>query len=395
MSFLENMNVNPGGLLNYSQLMQAQDSTEADKTEGDTQDKVEPDKNLEPPKGVVPYKMDGDTIEDTLEVDTDEKDDTGEPKTKVKDPEVYKAFLKAQADYLGIDIDLESFQGGAKEVAEHIHDIYSSMLDEEIEETKNTFFTPFQKRVLDMVQSGVPQEDAMTFFADVNKIESIDLEEMDDKTAKDAYRVFLKKTTKFSDTKIAEEIDELVELGSIKDKAKRVIPELKTALKEEETLRKEQAKQAEEARRQKEVESQVELKQFLDTTEEIGGIKLTKKMKDDWKKQYQLVANDKGQMVTPLQLKQSKDPVGFTALVNFLDSIGLFNYDGRKKQFTPDLKVLKTLSKNDVFDQVESAINKQKSKDAAGTGKNIEDMNFAPDKEEYMKKLLAVADKYK
>jgi hypothetical protein len=395
MSFLDKMNVNSGGLLNYDQLMKAQEGTpEPDKQEGDTPEKVEPDKSLEPNKGIVPFNFQDDTTTDSQDSDPKDTVDTGDKPTNSENKDFYKASLKAQADFLGIELDLENFDGGAKEYHQMMHDIYSNLMDEELEETKNTFFTPFQKRVLDMMQSGVPEDDAIAFFTDVNKIESIDLEEMDDKTARDAYKVYLKKTTKFTDTRINEEIEELAELGSLKDKVKKVIPDLKATLKDEERAKSEAAKQQEQLKKDKELQAQRELQEYLDGIEEIGGIKLNKKMKDSFKKQYQLVPNDKGQLVTPLQLKQSKDPVGFNAVINLLDSMGVINWDGRRKQYNVDFKALKAISKSEVFDQVESAINKQRSKEASNGGKTLEDIGYSPEKEDYMKKLLEVSKGY-
>ena len=214
-----------------------------------------------------------------------------------------------------------------------------------------------------MVDNGVSIEDAADLMKSLKTISEVKKEDIssDLELAEKIQREYLRNKN-FTPEKIDKEIKKSKEAGVLMEEAEENYDELvETVTQYEAELKEESKKQIELAQKKAEKQAQ-ELQEFIDSTEEIGGIKLSKKLKESWLKEYQTVEAN-GQKVNPIFATRQKDEAKFDALLRFYHTIGLFKYDGRKKDFIPDLSVLKNVGKADVIKELEAAIsnNNQKS----------------------------------
>lgn len=326
------------------------------------------------PNGVVPLNLED--TDDTPESSITTEGTTIKPKSNKN---VFEAFVHDFLKDNGIDPeDLELPEIKDSQTARAvIADLYSSERDTQIEDYKNNFLTPLQKRFADLVEQGVSPEDAGNLMVSLKTIEGITEETLfEDKTkAKAVFKEYLKKTTKFSDAKINKEIELKDELGTLEEDAKEVLGELASILKsEEENLVK--AKQEEENK--KILESQIkakELQDYLESVENIGGFQLNKTLKEKWKKEYGLVEIDtpQGKMkVQPVQAARLHNPTEFDALMRLYNTMGLFKFDARKKTYTPDFSALKALGAKETISEFEKAVTAEGYKRKLSGGASIE-----------------------
>jgi hypothetical protein len=322
-------------------------------------------KSAEPvsPEAVVPVDM------TTIDSEESKVASTGSSKTNSSTGNIYEAFVKEFLLENGIDpeeVELPEITS-AKEAKEVIAELYTSERDNQIEEYKNNFLTPLQKRFADLVEKGVSPEEAGALMISYKSIEGITEESIyEDKAQATALlKEYLKKTTKFSDAKIEKEISLKDELGTLEDDAKEALPELKTLLKQEEAALLEE-KKYQETERIRQAQAQAEaLKEYLENTENIGGFQLNKSLKDKWKKEYSLLEVDTPEGKTrlqPIQATRLQNPQEFDALMRLYHTLGLFKFDARKKTFSPDFSALKSLGAKETISEFENIINSQTSK---------------------------------
>lgn len=284
----------------------------------------------------------------------------------------YLALLKEIQEKTGEleDFTPDEFKGDKDEFIEILESIVYKNAEEKANEyIKENLPADYQK-YLELVDSGVSEQDSADLIKNLKSISNITSEKLDESEdlAKSTYAQYLKLTSSWNDNKIKKEVERLTELGTIIEEAKESLPELTQIITNRETYLKAEAKKAEEAERIKKEKEIKQTKEFLENTEEIAGIKFNKKMKDNWIKQYTPVKTPDGQLTTPLGLKQSYNPQEFLALVNFYDSIGLFKYDNKSKKFNPDFSFLKSLGTKEAVNQLSSALTAEKNKAISKTG---------------------------
>lgn len=312
---------------------------------------------------------------------------------------IYEAFVKEFLLENGIDpeeVDLPEIKS-AKEAKEVIAELYTSERDSQIEEYKNNFLTPLQKRFADLVENGVSPEDAGNLMISLKSIEGVTEETIyeDKNQAKALLKEYLKKTTKFSEAKIEKELSLKDELGTLEDDAKEALPELKTLLKEEEQALLE-ARKSQEIENIRRAQAQSEaLKEYLENTENIGGFQLNKTLKEKWKKEYGMVEVDTAEGKTrlqPIQATRLQNPQEFDALMRLYHTLGLFKYDARKKSFSPDFSALKSLGAKETISEFEKIITTEtsKAKYKGGGSVSINDES----KEAELNKWKEFANKY-
>ena len=183
-----------------------------------------------------------------------------------------------------------------------------------------------------------------------------DLKE-DDTLQKNVYYEYLK-SKNFSDAEIREQIEDADAIGKLEDKAMKAVPYLRQRaagiIKQED-----QKKQAEEAQWTKRREENYNhLMSSIDKKDEfIDGLKLNKVSKDKLKANITqpIYTDDKGKGYTSLMYKQMRNPTSFEMLVNYYDSIGLFDID-KSGSFKPNISKLQKIAKTRAVSELDKVI---------------------------------------
>ena len=118
-----------------------------------------------------------------------------------------------------------------------------------------------------------------------------------------------------------------------------------------------------EAKTKKEIETQTKafenLLNNIDSRESfIDGLNLNKVSKDKLKNNIlNPVYRDpqSGKELNSLMYKQQRNPVEFEMLINYYDTLGLFNLD-REGRFKPDITKLKTIAKTTAINELDKII---------------------------------------
>jgi|3_EtaG_2_1085321.scaffolds.fasta_scaffold01765_2 hypothetical protein len=183
-----------------------------------------------------------------------------------------------------------------------------------------------------------------------------DLKE-DDTLQKNVYYEYLK-SKNFSDAEIREQIEDADAIGKLEDKAMKAVPYLRQRaagiIKQED-----QKKRAEEAQWTKRREENYNhLMNSIDKKDEfIDGLKLNKVSKDKLKANITqpIYTDDKGKGYTSLMYKQMRNPTSFEMLVNYYDSIGLFDID-KNGSFKPNISKLQKIAKTRAVSELDKVI---------------------------------------
>jgi hypothetical protein len=174
----------------------------------------------------------------------------------------------------------------------------------------------------------------------------------------------------FTHEQAVEAIEDAMAVNKLEDKALKAIPELKEQAKGVV----EQAKASKEAKTKAEVEAQNKaFKDLLDNIEArnsfIDGLNLNKISKDKLKNNIMnpVYTDPKsGREYNSLMYKQQRNPVEFEMLINYYDTLGLFNLD-KDGKFKPDISKLKTVAKTAAITELDRVIS---AEDERGVGRN-------------------------
>ena len=114
----------------------------------------------------------------------------------------------------------------------------------------------------------------------------------------------------------------------------------------------------------------------------VDGLKLNKVAKDKLKANItqSVYTDDNGKGYTSLMYKQMKNPAEFEMLINYYDSIGLFNLD-KSGNFNPNIAKIKNVAKTKAVSEIDKVIastnerglGRQTSNDASKMTKNTLD----------------------
>lgn len=167
----------------------------------------------------------------------------------------------------------------------------------------------------------------------------------------------------YSEEDIREEIEDAEAIGKLEAKALKSLPNLKKSAEEVVKIS-EQRKQEKLENLSKEQEKQYNtLMETIDSTEElIPGLKLNKVIKDKIKNNITTtVYQDKqGREYTSLMYKQHRNPTEFQTLINYYDSIGLFNI-GKDNKFRPDISKIKNAAKTKAVSELDKVLQREES----------------------------------
>jgi len=174
----------------------------------------------------------------------------------------------------------------------------------------------------------------------------------------------------FTHEQAVEAIEDATAVNKLQDKALKAIPELKSQAKG--VVK--NAKDSKEAKTKAEIEAQTEaFKQLLSNIDArdnfIEGLNLNKISKDKLKNNIMnpIYKDPKsGKEFNSLMYKQQRNPVEFEMLINYYDTLGLFNLD-KEGKFKPDISKLKTVAKTAAITELDRVI---AAEDERGVGRN-------------------------
>jgi hypothetical protein len=182
----------------------------------------------------------------------------------------------------------------------------------------------------------------------------------DENLQKNIYYEFLK-SKGFSDSDAVEAIEEADAIDKLKEKALKAVPQLK----QQAQGAVQQARQLKDAEMQKaQAEYEQRYQNLMNTIDEresfIDGLKLNKIARDKLKANISapVYKDNKGNQYTSLMYKQMRNPVEFEMLINYYDSIGLFNID-KAGQFKPDVSKIKNVAKTKAVSELDKIVSRE------------------------------------
>ncbi|MHA2358602.1 MAG: hypothetical protein ACXABK_07540 [Candidatus Heimdallarchaeaceae archaeon] len=103
----------------------------------------------------------------------------------------------------------------------------------------------------------------------------------------------------------------------------------------------------------------------------VPGLNLNKVSRDKLKRNITApVYQDKnGKGYTSLMYKQMKNPAGFEMLINYFDTIGMFDID-KDGNFTPNITKLKNIAKTKAVTELDSVLAKENATDMGRVSQN-------------------------
>ena len=178
------------------------------------------------------------------------------------------------------------------------------------------------------------------------------------------------KAKNFSDADALEAIEDAEAINKLEEKSLKAIPELKAMSQQI----------VNESRNNKELKTKAEQKAQMDAFENllsnidsrdmfIDGLNLNKISKDKLKSNIvNPVYTDpkSGKEFNSLMYKQQRNPVEFEMLINYYDTLGLFNLD-KEGKFKPDITKLKNVAKTAAINELDKVIAAEEQR---GVGRN-------------------------
>ncbi len=228
-----------------------------------------------------------------------------------------------------------------------------------------------KKRFLEIEDAFDETDQAIMMAQRLEFFDSIDEQTLseDENLQKQVYFDLLK-SKNFSDQDAIDAIEDAVSVGKLKDKALKAIPELRA----EANSYVEQAKAVKQEKTQAQIKAQEKafenLINHIDSRESfIDGLNLNKPTRDKLKSNIlNPVYKDPqtGREFNSLMYNQQRNPVEFEMLINYYDTLGLFNLDIDGK-FKPDISKLKTVAKTAAINDLDKIIAAEEQR---GVGRN-------------------------
>jgi hypothetical protein len=307
-------------------------------------------------------------VEQITKVDKVESTDTT-PDTEVK----YKALMKelVTAGILSVeDVEkLEELPGTFDSIKKLMEETVDSKFKTKEENWKKSLPSA-KKRFLeiedafDETEKAIVMAQRLEFFENLSEdkvVGNVDLQ-------KQLYFEQLK-SKNFSDADATEAVEDAIATNKLEAKALKAIPELKQDSLE--IVNK--AKEAKELQVKQAVESQTKAFETLVNTIEtresfVDGLPLNKVAKDKLKANMinPVHKDESGKEYNSLMYKQKQNPTEFEMLINYYDTLGLFDMD-KDGKFKPNITKLKTTAKTQAINELDKVIAAEEQR---GVGRN-------------------------
>ena len=272
----------------------------------------------------------------------------------------YKAMFKEMIDegVIATPESEEELEGSLDKLKELMKGTLEKSFQGMTDQWKNNF-SGAKKKFLEIEGSFTEADQAIQVAQELEFFDSIKEESIreDESLQKNIYYRYLK-SKNFSDADAAEQLEDAEAMGKLEDKAIKAIPQLKKNAQAYVQNAKE-AKDAEEQKWQKQRDDGYNnLMNAIDTKETfIDGLKLNKITKEKLKANITkpVYTDDKGKGYTSLMYKQMRNPVEFEMLINYYDSMGLFDIS-KQGQFTPNISKIKNIAKTKAVSEIDRVI---------------------------------------
>lgn len=341
---------------------------------GDTDETSEKGISNETPFEIVPVTT------ETGETETSEEDKSKPPTNSPVDEapaneQKYKALI-SELHKAGIITSekaekLEELKGDLDTIKELLSETVEKTVKEKEDSWKKNF-TGAKKRFLEIEDAFTDSDTAILVAQRLEFLENIDQEKVktDVNLQKNLYHTYLKDIKNFTDEEAAEAIADAEAIGKLEKKSLDSIPELTKrdkGLIEQSRLQKEELTS-------KEIEAQDKaFEKLINSIEEresfVEGLNLNKTSKEKLKNNIlnPVYKDEKtGKEYNSLLYKQFKNPTEFEMLINYYDTLGLFNItkDGK---FNPDISKLKTVAKTQAVNELDKILSVESER---GVGRN-------------------------
>lgn len=334
----------------------------------------EPEGGVEKQEEVVelfkPVTTETGDSEEKEKVITSKTSDSNESKNEV----VYKALMKELVNAGVLTIEemekLDEMPGTLDSIKELVNKTVDTNFKSKQESWKNGL-SPEKKRFLEIEDAFDEVDQAILMAQRLEFFDSVSAEDIkgNEKLQQQIYYDQLI-AKNFTHEQAIEAIEDAAAVNKLEDKALKAIPELKAQAKGYVDY----AKNQKEAKTKAEIEAQNKaFKDLLDNIDSrdtfIEGLNLNKISKDKLKNNIlNPVYKDPntGRELNSLMYKQQRNPVEFEMLINYYDTLGLFNLD-KEGKFRPDISKLKQVAKTVAITELDRVIAAEEER---GVGRN-------------------------
>lgn len=316
-------------LFNFEGLIDEKDLKKEEPKKEESEEQKKPIEDLKDNKDKETPKVIGDAENFVIDIvdyfDDEELPELKEAIAKLETPEEKIAYLKEKLD--------EKITGFAEQT---------------VLETTSKVLTPLQNKFKQLIESGVSEKESADIVLTYKNLSEITKEQVEEDVAiaKKIYTNHLKLSTTFSDEKIKKMVDGAETLGTLTETAVESFEELKGVLKQKETEAVEAAKKLKEEQEASATKNAKEFNDYLESLSELGGIKLTTKMKNNLIKSF-----TPSNGVDPIQELASHNKREFNTLVRFIAS-NLVTYNNKTKSYQLDFTPAQAVLEKKVVDTV-------------------------------------------
>lgn len=228
-----------------------------------------------------------------------------------------------------------------------------------------------KKRFLEIEDAFDETDQAIVMAQRLEFFDNLDVDAVkaDEKLQQQIYFDLLK-AKNFTDAQAVEAIEDAMAINKLESKALKAIPELKA---QSENYVK-QARYVKEEQTKADIETQNKaferLLENIDSRDQfIDGLNLNKVSKDRLKSNIMnpvFKDPNSGKEFNSLMYKQQRNPVEFEMLINYYDTLGLFNLD-KEGKFKPDISKIKSVAKTAAINELDKVIAAEEQR---GVGRN-------------------------
>ena len=332
-------------------VVESDENSEGEEKETKTEESSEMFQPVESEKGEGAYE------------DTNNQTDSKTATSNEKSEAIYKGLIKELVDsniITAAEADkLDELEGSLDTIKELMNKTVQTNFKAAEQQWKDNM-PAAKKRFLEIEDAFDETDQAIIMAQRLEFFDNIDIESIksDENLQKEIYYDLLI-SKNFSQEQAIESIQDAIEVGKLSDKAIKAVPELKGQANSIVT----QAKENKASRTKKEIESQNKAFESLISNIDarqsfVDGMNLNKISKDKIKQNIlnPVYKDEKtGREYNSLMYKQTRNPAEFEMLINYYDTLGLFNLD-KEGKFKPDISKIKQVAKTRAINDLDKII---------------------------------------
>ena len=321
-------------------------------------------------KPVVSESGDDDTTRENKVVTKPQTSGANEPRNEA----VYKALMKELVNTGVLTVEEMEKLDEMPGTLDSIKQLVSKTVQTNFRAAEDNWkrnLSPEKKRFLEIEDAFDETDYAIVMAQRLEFFDNLDKQTIvsDEGLQKQIYFEQLK-AKNFSDQEAIEAIDDALAIGKLQEKALKAVPELKSQSQQIVDQSRYQKEQQTKAQIDQQTKAFENLLNNIDTRDHfIDGLNLNKVSKDKLKSNIVTpVYKDpkSGKEFNSLMYKQQRNPVEFEMLINYYDTLGLFNLD-KEGKFRPDISKIKSVAKTAAINELDKVIAAEEQR---GVGRN-------------------------